>query len=171
VKANKLLVGDTASCGCLRKEVTGLKRKTHGASRTRLYKAWLKMMERCFDPNNEAYDRYAGRGITVCERWKKFENFRDDLGEPPDPKLTLERIDNDAGYSPDNCCWATRSEQNRNRRNARRIMINGTCVFNICEVPELVGTSVSSVSRRIKAKVPIIIFNKVFRVEEYSDHG
>lgn len=88
--------------------------KTHGASDTREYKAWYAMIHRCTNPANQWYARYGGRGIKVCDRWKLFENFLADMGACP-PQLTLERCDNDAGYSQDNCYWATRKEQNGNR--------------------------------------------------------
>lgn len=79
------------------------------------YKVWSGMIQRCSNPNNSAYSYYGGRGISVCKRWKSFENFYSDMCPRPF-NLTLERINNDLGYSPDNCKWATKKEQSKNKR-------------------------------------------------------
>jgi hypothetical protein len=103
------------SCGCTRGKVT------HGFSRrgrvTPEYKAWQAMIQRCVNPDHEAYKNYGARGITVCQLWRNsFDEFFASMGKRPTPKHSLERINNDRGYSPDNCKWATRTEQNRNKR-------------------------------------------------------
>lgn len=97
----------------------------HGFSRSKTYQSWLNMKKRCNLPSNKAYKHYGGRGIAVCERWNKFENFLADMGERPDG-MTLDRYpDNDGNYEPSNCRWATSSQQHRNTRVCHYITVNG----------------------------------------------
>lgn len=95
-----------------------------GGKRSRVYMVWDAMKRRCDTPTHREWHRYGGRGIAVCQRWLVFENFLSDMGEPPEG-LSLDRIDNDGPYSPENCRWATKARQQRNRRNVPTVTFNG----------------------------------------------
>lgn len=117
--------GEKVSCGCYRKSRPS-PTKTHGRTLTPEYRSWLAMKRRCLKPRATQFSYYGGRGIKVCARWvRSFEDFLADMGEKPSSAHSIDRIDNGLGYSPENCRWATRSEQSSNARNALRITHNG----------------------------------------------
>lgn len=122
--------GGSRSCGCLRKEITGAKRRTHGATMPdaapglrRAYISWASMCTRCTNPKREDYERYGARGITVCRRWTGrggFVHFLQDMGERPEG-TTLDRINSNGNYEPGNCRWATPEVQIENRRDYHKV--------------------------------------------------
>jgi len=124
VRSSHLLSGDTRSCGCIGREMLSKMCLKHGMSETTTYDCWAAMKQRCVNPSSHAYRNYGGRGITVCERWMKFENFYVDMGECP-IGLTLERKDNNSVYYHENCCWDTPKTQSRNKRSNRIIKYDG----------------------------------------------
>lgn len=125
-RGSYLRVGDTKSCGCLQPDTARSREYKHGFGGTRIYKVWAGIKQRCLNPNNPNADRYLHRGITICQEWIDFPAFKDwALANGYRDDLTIDRIDNDRGYSPDNCRWATRTEQVRNRSDSIKLNFKG----------------------------------------------
>ena len=126
----QLTRGKTRSCGCLQKEAvakTAATNITHGMAGTVEYNTWVKIKSRCLNPKNAKYADYGGRGIKICEAWKdSFEQFLADMGKRPRGKQSIDRIDVNADYSPENCRWANHKEQARNKRSHRMVVYEGT---------------------------------------------
>ena len=144
--------GKTKSCGCLLRETTIERYTKHGHSTTKCvtstYSIWASMLDRCRNVKNKAYKNYGGRGITICKEWEQFENFLKDMGERPEG-LSIERRNNNKGYSKENCIWATSLEQTRNKRGNVYIEFEGKRQVLTDWAKEL-GIHQSSLRHRLK---------------------
>lgn len=140
--------GKTKSCGCYNREALVARNTTHGKTNHFMFGAWRDLKQRCYNPKNEAYPNYGGRGITVCDRWlESFENFLADMGERPEGK-SIDRIDNDKGYEPSNCRWATRVEQANNTRRNTYIEVDGLILLKKGWA-EKMGISIYTINKRL----------------------
>lgn len=155
-----LTSGDTRSCGCWTKELDAQGRRTkHSGSGTAEFIVWIGMRQRCGNPSNKAYRDYGGRGITVCARWNRFEQFLRDMGPRPSADHSIDRIDNNKGYSPENCRWALRTDQANNRRSNRLITFHGE-TKTLARWASDLGIPQSTIWNRLNAGMPIeVIFN------------
>lgn len=145
--------GHAKSCGCLQREkasISGQKNTTHGLSKTKEYTSWRNMISRCHKPEHPRFYDYGGRGITVCDRWRNsFENFLADMGKKPTAKHQIERKENNKGYSPDNCCWATPLEQAQNTR-VSRILEHDGLRLTVMEWTRRTGLGRATIELRLK---------------------
>lgn len=149
--AGNLKNGKSISCGCVQKDILRNNRKTHGKSNTSLYKLFSGIKRRCLNKNDSNFNNYGGRGIEICEEWlNDYDSFYSWANENGYKEgLSIERIDNDKGYNPNNCKWIEMSEQSKNRRCNKYIEINGD-IKTISEWARLVGIDRNTISRRLK---------------------
>lgn len=143
----KVLVrGDTKSCGCIQREHPNA--TTHGKCKSRAYYCWRNMLNRCYWRKSKSYPDYGGRGIRVCARWREdFELFYQDMGDPP-AGATIERKNVNGHYTKDNCYWATRMEQGKNRRNNRWITFQGR-TLHLSEWSRITGIKITTIKMRL----------------------
>lgn len=135
IQGHHLRGGKTNSCGCYIAEATVERNTVHGLSKTPRYLCWKGMLNRCHNPSVPEYKNYGARGIRVCDRWRFGEGgkhpyvcYSDDIGEQPSPGHSIDRIDNDGPYSPENCRWATKAQQMANMRRSIHAVIGGVKV-------------------------------------------
>jgi hypothetical protein len=148
VRGSALRKRVTKSCGCLSLDMLRARSTTHNQASTREYAVWRAMLHRCFNPRATHFDSYGGRGITVCDEWRRdFSRFIADMGPRP-VGGTLDRRDNNGNYTSDNCRWATRAEQANNKRSSHLITWNGE-THTICEWATLIGVTKSALSQRL----------------------
>lgn len=152
VRENDLISRRTKSCGCLRTEINSIVHRKHGMSETRLDNILYGMKQRCYNKNSRRYTDYGGRGITVCKEWlgeNGLNNFSEwALSHGYAENLTIDRIDNDKGYSPDNCRWITNKEQANNKRNTKKYKYKGE-IHTISEWAEITGIGYYMLKARI----------------------
>lgn len=152
-RMSDVTTGRTRSCGCLSRETAAVRRRTHGHavgySASPTLRAWNEMKKRCLNRNAKRFQDYGGRGITICDRWLSFENFLEDMGERPAPNLSLDRIDNDGDYEPNNCRWATNKEQCRNQRKTVFVQHEGKSV-SLAEFAEIMGVNYWTLHWRVR---------------------
>ncbi len=149
VRSDALASGQVQSCGCLCVESSGNRARRHGRSKSAEHRAWSALKCRCLNPNATSYEHYGGRGITVCERWKNsFEAFFDDMGPRPSSLYSIDRIDVNQGYSPENCRWATAKTQRRNSRQNKYLSFRGR-TQTLVEWAEETGLSAGAIRLRL----------------------
>lgn len=162
VSGHALLQGSTKSCKCLLRESVAARSRTHGKDATPIYYSFYAMLKRCYNPKYEQFEHYGGRGIKVCDRWRNsFENFLADMGPTWAKGLTLDRVDTNGNYEPNNCKWSTAKEQARNRRNTV-IIDTPEGKMHIGDAVVKYGLTFSTLSHRIeRGWSPDLLFSPI----------
>lgn len=160
VNGKSIRRGLSTSCGCYNTEKArnqGTHRQSgreNGNKETAEYRIWSGMRKRCTNPRAQRFDRYGGRGISICEKWSDFQQFFKDMGPRPTPRHSIERVDNDGNYCPENCRWATPEEQANNNSRNIIVLVEGV-KMTLAAASDALGISYSSAYRRLKSgKLP-----------------
>lgn len=156
IPSNNLAAGHSKSCGCLARELLAIrarKQGTHRLTKSPTWVTWQGLVQRCNNPKAPGFHRYGGRGITVCARWLKFANFLADMGIRP-KGYTIERIDNNGGYHPGNCKWATYKEQENNKSTNKHLTFNGL-TLTLSQWADKTGIYYNTIRQRIARQWPI----------------
>jgi hypothetical protein len=149
VQSTSLRSGNTTSCGCYRAEMSAKSEKRKSKvkySKKPEYSAWVAMKQRCLNPNDKRYKDYGGRGISICEKWMSFMPFYQDLGDRPSKLHSIDRIDNNGNYTPENCRWVTRKTNANNRRTSNIWTVQGMDFKNLREASCYFGVSTKAIS-------------------------
>lgn len=148
MRKHRLVSGQSTSCGCDIFERKSALKKTHGQTNSPEYKAWIAMKSRCLNKNDQSYPLYGGRGIMVCDIWRKdFAAFLDHVGHRPFQEAQIDRIDNNRGYEPGNMRWTTRKENTRNRGISKIWNIKGRAFYSLDDAAIFFGKSISTIHR------------------------
>lgn len=150
VEFSALDTGNTKSCGCLKKETTSSVKSTHRMSKSVEYDTWCSIKSRCCNKRNADYKFYGAKGIEMCDRWlESFENFYEDMGERPSGGHSIDRINSEGGYYPENCRWATKKEQARNQSNNKIIEYKDK-KYTLIELSEVLFFDYRLVAERLR---------------------
>lgn len=145
--------GRSKSCGCVGISQLAEMATKHGhasdSATSSEYKSWEAMRGRCLNPRHKKFSYYGGRGIKVCDRWDDFQKFLDDMGPKPSPKHSIDRIDVNGDYEPENCRWADKKTQENNRRNNRKVCFRGQ-LLTAAEIAGMTGINYNTLRKRIK---------------------
>lgn len=155
VDPGRLLSGQTKSCGCFRREFIAARNTTHNAAYSHDYNLWCHIRQRCENPKNRQYKNYGARGISICDRWRNsFEDFISDMGPRPSRSHSIDRIDVNGDYEPENCRWIKKAEQSRNTRVNKWIEIEGQRMI-LADWARLAGVKPELISERLKRGWPV----------------
>lgn len=160
ITGNRLRTNHTKSCGCLNAENLKKSNKTHGLSGNKEYRSWASMKARCYNPNDGKYKNYGGRGISVCKRWMKFENFLADMGTKPTPSHQIDRKNTNGSYEPANCRWVTPKENSQNRLNSKFWVVNGKTFGSSCDAAKHFSVAHSTILTWCKRKQNCYSYSK-----------